>query len=192
MYYVLFTHTKVKKGTDFRAFKFEKEVIEFLHNSHEDIEVYRIIETARSYRLGLVVTEELIKSVLEPGEETESLVELERKPEEILKENKKALEELETEKPTAMEKIIDDTKEEMEKAKLTPEERTKKALSEADLLIAREKLRQEQKKKGWELCIKCNSNRVAPWNKKKICSPCQNEKKTNRPYSSRSKEFPGL
>ena len=69
-------------------------------------------------------------------------------------------------------------KESTEEEELTPEERTKVALDDADNLIEREKKRQKQKKKGWKLCTKCNKNRVAPWNKKQICSPCQLAKKS--------------
>ena len=187
MYYVLFDHIKSKKGRDFRIFNYEPEVIDFLHENYKVIEVYRIIETARSYRLGLVVTEELIKSVLEPEEETESLVPIDKDLDNaILREKKRKLKELETEEPSAMEKIIDETEEE-----LTDDKKVEKQIDEADQLIEREKKREKQKKKGWKLCTVCNSNRVAPWNKKKICSPCQNKKKTTRPYS-RSKEFSGL
>lgn len=74
----------------------------------------------------------------------------------------------------------------MEEAKpgeeLTGEERTKKSLADADQLIEREKKREEQRKKGWKLCSKCNSNRISPGNKKGICTPCQQERKTSRPY----------
>lgn len=38
----------------------------------------------------------------------------------------------------------------------------------------------EDKKKDWELCSKCEVNKVAPWNKKGICSPCQQAKKSKR------------
>jgi len=191
MYYVLFHFTK-KTGKGWLPFSIESKVIEFLHESYEDIKVIQIIEVKAEYRLGLVVTEDYIKSVLEPVEETESLVGLGTKPEEIIKENKEKLEEIEKEEPSAMETIADEIEGEIEEDKLTPEQRTKKALKDADDIIARERKREEQKKKGWELCTQCNSNRVAPHNKKGICSECQNKKKTDRPYSSRSKEFPGL
>ena len=206
MFYVLFTHTKVKKGKDFEKFRFEDEVIDFLHRTYEDIEIDTILETARSYRLGMVVTEELIKSGLEPEEETESLVPIERdkevapvaaaiiqgkNPKQILRENKKTLEELEAGEPSAMSKIGEDIEQEMKEGELTDDEKVEASIDEADQMIAREKQRQEQKKKGWKLCSECNSNRVVPWNKKQICSVCQNKKKTDRPYS-RSKEFAGL
>lgn len=115
---------------------------------------------------------------------------------------------LKKEEPSAMEKIIDDTEKEqkqdltddeileqnkkalkdMAKGKLTPEERTKAALGDADRLIKSEEKREEQRKKGWKLCEKCNSNRVAPWNKKQICSECQNSSEGKRPYKRRKKE----
>lgn len=160
MYYVLFNYTKGKKKHErsFETCRSEKEMIDLLHEHYKEIEVYRIIETARSYHLGLVVTEELIKSVLTPQEEDElglkaAAEKVERRK--IMKQNKEALERIEG------------------KPELTDEEKTKTALDNADQLIEREKQRQEQKKKGWKLCSTCNSNRVAPWNKKGICSPCQ-------------------
>jgi len=202
MYYVLFTYIK-KHGKGWLPFSMESKVIEFLHESYEDIKVVKIIEVKAEHRLGLIVTEDYVKSTLEPEkiirddppvpfpeEETESLVELEKKPEEIMKENKKTLEELEDGEPSAMSKIGDDIEEEMEE-ELTPEQKTKKAMEDANGLIEREKKREEQRKKGWKLCTKCNSNRVAPWNESKICSACQNERKTTRPYA-RKTEFSGL
>ncbi len=141
MYYVLFNYTKGQKEKDFQAFRSEQETIDFQHENYKEIEVYRIIETARSYRLGLVVTEELIKSVLEPEEE---------QPEE-----------------------------------LTDEEKTEEVLEKADQVIKREEEKLKEKKKDWKYCTKCNSNRVAPRNTKGICSPCQKERKTDRPYKKR-------
>lgn len=203
MYYVLFSYTKGQKEKGFQAFRSEDESIEFLHENYKEIEVYRIIETARSYHLGLVVTEELIKSVLEPDEKKHSLlknreeepsamekiadqVEAEIEEEnltegksiklkddlsddEMMKENKKALEKIEA------------------KRELTPEERTKAALEDADRLIEREKKKQEQKKKGWRLCSKCNKNRIAPHNKKGICTECQHSSEGKRKYEKRNR-----
>lgn len=170
MYYVLFHWSKGKMERDFQKFRSEREAIDFLHEKYKEIEVYRIIESAKSYHLGLVVTEELIKSVLEPEEEDElrlkaAAEKVERRK--IMKQNKEALEKIE------------------QKPELTDEEKTKTALDDADQLIEREKQRQEQKKKGWKLCTKCNSNRISPVNKKGICTPCQQERKTDRPYKKR-------
>lgn len=189
MYYVLFHYIK-KTGKDWYCFLTESKVIEFLHENYEDIEVDQIIEVKAEYRLGLIVTEDYAKSALEPEEETEPLVDLGRKPEEILKEKKSKLKEIEAEEPSAMEKIADEIEEEIKEDELTPEQRTQKSLDDADDVIERAKKREDQKKKGWELCIKCNRNRVAPWNKKKICSTCQNKRSTTRPYK-RTKEFLG-
>lgn len=191
MYYVLFNYTEGLRAKDFVGCRSGDDVIAFLHNHYDNIEVDLIIEAKAEYRLDLVVTKDYVKSVLEPKEETESLVPVEEeRDKQILKRNKKTLEELEAGEPSAMSKIGDDIEKEMEE-ELTDEEKVEKAIEEGDKVIEREKERQKQKKKGWLLCTKCNSNRVAPWNKSQICSPCQNERKTNRPYS-RSKEFSGL
>jgi len=191
MYYVLFHYIK-KTGKDWLPFSIESKVIQFLHESYEDIEVDQIIEVKMAYRLALTENDEYIKSTLEPEEERESLVPVgEERDKEILEQNKKTLEELEMAEHSATSKIVEHIDEEMREEELKDEEKTEKVIDEADQVIEREKKRQEQKKKGWELCTECNSNRVAPWNKKGICSKCQNKRKPNRPYS-RSKEFPGL
>lgn len=91
------------------------------------------------------------------------------------------------EEPSAMSKIGADIEEEIKEDELTDEEKTKRALDDADQLIEREKKREEQKKKGWKLCSKCNSNRISPANKKGICTPCQLKRKTDRPYGKRKK-----
>lgn len=184
MYYVLFHYKEGRQELGVQGFRYDSDVVNFLHEEHKEIEVHRIIEVAREYRLGLIVTDEYIKSVLEPEEETESLVPIEgTKVKLILQEKKKKVGELEAEEASP--------EEEQEEDNLTDEEKVEKQIDEADQLIEREKGRQEQKKKGWKLCTKCNSNRVAPWNKKKICSPCQSKRKTTRPYA-RHKEFKGL
>lgn len=200
MYYVLFHYIK-KAGKNWIPCSIEPKVIEFLHESYGEIFVDEIIEVKAKHRLGLVVTEDYVRSELEPEEEPESLVPIEvvDNAKAILREKKRKLKELETEGPSAMEKIIDETEEDVIGAAaegfaeegLTPEERTKKALSEAELLIEREKEREKQRKKGWKLCTVCNSNRVAPWNNKKICSTCQTKRSTTRPYKRRE-EAPGL
>jgi hypothetical protein len=190
MYYVLF-HYKNKRGKAWIPCSIEPKVIEFLHESYGEIFVDEIIEVKAKHRLGLVVTEDYVRSELEPEKEAESLVPIDKDLDNaILREKKRKLKEIETEEPSAM-KEDEVPVEGFAEEGLTPEERTKKVLSEAELLIEREKEREKQRKKGWKLCTVCNSNRVAPWNKKQVCSPCQAERKTDRPYT-RSKEFPGL
>lgn len=181
MYYVLFHYIKNTRK-DFISLGNEPSVIRFLHDNFEQLIVDDIIEVKAKYRLGLVVTKDYVKSELEPEEEAESPVPIEvvNNSEAILREKK--LKELKTEEASAMEKIADDIEKEFKEEGLTDEEKTKKALDDADDLIAREKEREKQKKKGWKLCTKCNSNRVAPWNKKKICSTCQGSSEGKRPY----------
>ena len=193
MYYVLFHYTKGRMNLGVQGCTSEADVIKFLHEQYKEIDLHRIIEVKAEYCLGLIETEEYIKSALEPKEEAESLVPIEvvNNAKAILRENKEKLEEPKEEEPSAMEKIGDDIAEEMKEDELTDEQKAKRALDMADELIEREKKRQEQKKKGWRLCSECNSNRISPANKKGICTPCQMKRKTNRPYV-RHKEFKGL
>ncbi len=64
MFYVLFTYSKGHKERDFRGFRSEGDLIEFLHLEHERIDIVQIISVEKSYRLGLVATDELAKSAL--------------------------------------------------------------------------------------------------------------------------------
>lgn len=59
------------------------------------------------------------------------------------------------------------------------EERTRKAIEKADQLIKieRKKLREGKKISG--ICYKCGINKLASWNKKGICTACQQYKKSN-------------
>lgn len=61
---------------------------------------------------------------------------------------------------------------------LTDDEKAEAALKKADRLIVAGKKAMKEEKKGWATCAKCNKNKVAPWNKKGICSPCQLKRKT--------------
>lgn len=59
--------------------------------------------------------------------------------------------------------------------------KNKEALDKADKAIAAaEADLKSGKREGWTVCPKCNVNKVAPWNKKKICSKCQ--RKSSRKY----------
>ena len=188
MYYVIYHYKEGRQDLAIKGAAYEADIINFIHDNYKEIGVHRILEVKAEYRLGLVVTKDYVRSELEPGEETESLVPVEviDNAKAILREKKKKLKQLETEEPSAMEKIIDETEEEM-----TDDEKLDKQIDKADQLIEREEKREEQKKKGWKLCGECNSNRISPANKKGICTPCQKKRKTTRPYI-RHKEFKGL
>lgn len=64
MFYVLFTYSKGNKERDFRGFRSEDDLIDFLHLEYERIDIVQIISIEKSYRLGLIETEELAKSAL--------------------------------------------------------------------------------------------------------------------------------
>lgn len=92
MFYVLFTYSKGRKERDFRKFRSEDDLINFLHENYESIDIVQILGAERIYKLGLIETEELAKSTL-------------------------IAQEIETDlpdpgiEPTVMEKIIEETKE---------------------------------------------------------------------------------
>jgi len=184
MYYILFHYTK-KTAKGWLPCSIESKVIKFLHESYEDIEVDKIIEVKAECRLGLVVTEHYIKSELEPEEEEKEGTK--SPPDntfvapgagkkltkaETIRQNKKTLEDLEAGEPSAMSKIADDIDKEMEED-LTDEQKDKAALHKADRLLKAERQKLDPTKKDWALCTECNQIKVAPWNEKGICSPCQ-------------------
>lgn len=184
MYYVLFTYSKGQKERDFRGFRSDDDVIKFIHENYEKIDIVQIIAAEKSFRLALVETEELIKSELISQDIETDLPDPEKK--------------------STMEKIIEETEE-------TPEEMTEKeiikknkaALKKADDVIATAKKDLEKKperliinpaekptkessrgyskkeldKTGWPTCPECLKNRMAPWNKSGRCSECQQYKK---------------
>ena len=87
------------------------------------------------------------------------------------------LEEEIKEEPSAMEKIIEESEEDPQE--LTPdEEKAEVVLKKADRLIVAGKKAMKEEKKGWKKCPKCNRRPIAPWNKKGICSHCQQAKKS--------------
>lgn len=51
--------------------------------------------------------------------------------------------------------------------------KNKKALKKADKAIAAAANERADKKANWKVCPQCKVNKVAPWNKKGICSSCQ-------------------
>lgn len=147
MYYVLFNYKKGERERDFRGCRAENDVISFLHEEHQKIDVCKIIKVSAEYRLGLVVTEEFIKPPLEFKME-----------EEILKENKEKLDEIEEEELS---------EEEIEK-------KNKELLDKADDQIAAAK---KDQRADWKKCPVCLVRPMAPWNTKGKCSYCQTYKK---------------
>lgn len=209
MFFILFQRSKEKSGNDYRAFQSEQEVINFIHRNYEIIEVERILETDKSYHLGLIETGEFIKSTLEPEKETLA-ARLRREHEGNVEKNKEALEPeevpAELDHPDPLGDAIKKAEREKKATKeledlilakadkaivapgdMTDEEilqKNKEALEKADKAIADAKKTFSRDKTGWELCTKCGTNKVSPWNKKGICSPCQRPKGT-RKYTKR-------
>lgn len=150
MYYVLFNYKKGERERDFRGLRSEEEVISFLHDEHEKIDVCKIIEVSKEYRLGLIVTEDFIKSPLDPLTD-----------EEILEENKEKLDKLEEEE-------------------LTDEEKEKATLERADTAIDAAEKEQKDSRADWPKCPVCGIRPMAPWNKTGKCSYCQTYKKKKK------------
>lgn len=158
MFYVLFTYSKGQRERDFRGFRSEDELIDFLHLEYERIDIVQIISVEKSYRLGLIETPEVIKSVLIQTEKeaTESLKKTletdlpspeEREalkiPDEAILEpgekddrssKKHPYLKDRKEEPSAMEKIADDIEKEMTEEEII--KKNKKALKKADESIA--------------------------------------------------------
>lgn len=92
MFYVLFTYSKGRKERDFRKFRSEDDLINFLHANYESIDIVQILGAERIYKLGLIETEELAKSTLIRQEIEADLPDPEEtKEEEIMRKNKEAL-----------------------------------------------------------------------------------------------------
>lgn len=197
MFYVLFTYSKGNKERDFRGFRSEDDLIDFLHLEYERIDIVQIISVERSYRLGLIETEDLIKSVLvrdkeslelkDPEEDTDPVPFPDPGEEKIGKTGEK-MEETEPGEPltgekSGMEKIADDIEKEMSEEEII--KKNKEALKRADNAIAAakediEKTGQKFDKTKWKDCPICQKEKVAPWSKKGICSICQRNKKKLR------------
>jgi len=200
MFYVLFTYSKGQKEKDFRRFRSDDEVIKFIHDHYEKIDIVQIIGVERSYKLGLVETEDLVKSeLIRQDIETDPFPD---PPEESDRSSKQHAYLRNKEKESsAMEKIADEIEEEMEEE--TAEEKiirkNKEALKRADEAIAtaekdlerttafipkpvaesirRGYKRKEDQKKNWPVCPECHKEKMAPWNKSDRCSTCQQYKK---------------
>ena len=161
MFYVLFTYSKGRKERDFRKFRSEDDLINFLHENYESIDIVQILGAERIYKLGLIETEELAKSALFEKKIETDLPDPEKKSfmEEIIDETEKKealkipdeaiLEPGEKddrsskkhpflkdrkEEPSAMEKIADDIEEEMTDEEII--KKNKELLKKADGAMA--------------------------------------------------------
>jgi len=201
MFYVLFTYSKGQKEKDFLRFRSEDDVIEFLHKHYEKIDIVQIIVAEKSYKLGLIETDEFIKSELvlddvdpEPFPETEekSLTPVADRilkgekvsiglsagidiSEKDIEESKEILAKKEDAgEKSAMEKIGDEIEKEMTDEEL--ERKNEALLKKADEQIAAAK----DLKLTWSTCPVCKERKMAPWNKTGKCSYCQTYKKKLR------------
>lgn len=174
MFYVLFTYSKGQKEKDFRRFRSEEELIEFLHKDYEKIDIVQIIEAEKSYKLGLIETEDLIKSALIQTEE-EAINNLKETLETDLPSPE--------EKKASMEKIADDIEKEMTEEEIIKKNEELFKRADAAIAVAKKDLKktgQKFDKTKWEDCPICHKEKVAPWSKKGICSTCQRNKKKLR------------
>lgn len=207
MYYVLFTYSKGIRERSFRGFRSQEDVIDFVHKNYEKIDIVQIIAAEKSFRLGLIETEELIKSELIAQEIEPDLPDPKKKSfmEEIIDETeeKEALKIpdeaiLEPGEKSAMEKIGDDIETEMTEEEII--KKNKERLNRADKAIAAAKkdlAKRDTKliinpaekpakkshsekyydKTDWPICPDCKKNKMAPWNESGRCSECQQYKK---------------
>lgn len=157
MFYALFRYkTTDHELKDYREFPTEEEITEFLAKHWNEIAIDKLIEVLAELKFGL--------SVIGVG-------------------------------VTSREMEFVDTSEEAEASKVEEEnlsdaeiiKQNKEALDHADKAIAAAADdMKDDKKKDWKICSKCKVNKVAPWNKKKICSKCQ-KPPGKRKYTPRKK-----
>lgn len=152
MFYVLFTYSKGHKEKDFRKFRSEEDLIDFLHKKYEEIDIVQILAANKIFRLGLVETEEFIKSELVldddkdpfPEGKTEEDIDKEteltesEKESKFLRSRRHASLKNKKEEPSAMSKIADDIEKEMTEEEII--KKNKEALNRADnAIVAAEK-----------------------------------------------------
>ena len=168
MFYVLFTYSKGRKERDFRKFRSEDDLINFLHANYESIDIVQILGAERIYKLGLIETEELAKSTLIRQEIEADLPDPEEtKEEEIMRKNKEALQRGEA--------AIMAAKKDLAKTN------TKLIINPAEKPAARRPYKMKEfDKSDWPTCPECHKNPMAPWNKAGRCSECQQYKKISK------------
>lgn len=71
MYYVLFHYLKGQKEKDFRRFRSEDDVIDFLKKNSGKISVFRTLKTDIFYSLALVSNPETMENLMNPEPEEE-------------------------------------------------------------------------------------------------------------------------
>ena len=113
MFYLLFTYSKGQREKDFLRFRSEDDVIEFLHKNYERIDIVQIISANKSFRLGLIETESLIKSELIEEDADPVPFPDSEKESEFLRSRRHASLKNKKEEPSAMSKIADDIEKEM-------------------------------------------------------------------------------
>jgi len=188
MFYLLFCYFLADQRKLYQKFKSKEELIKFIEEKKEEIEIDKIIEPGREFKLNWILRlDEVGKPESQKrGKKKEEKKKRERIDEKKVEEEKVEPEQLEKEEPE---------KEEIElikKPKETKEEIKKKheaLMKRGDAAIEAAEKEQEDKGIKWELCTKCKTTKVATSSGRTKCLKCL---KLEKELSLSKKEKPEI
>lgn len=171
MFYLLFRYSLGAQKKVYQEFKSKEDVIKFIKEKRGKIEIEKVIEAGREFKLNWILK---LDEIDKPSPQRRG------RPR---KEEKKAEpEQVDQEEPDKEEIEVAKNLEETDEGKLG------RTLDRGEKAIEAAKKEQEDKIIKWELCSVCEKNRVVSSNKRKICGEClQKEKK--RTSDKRKKEI---
>jgi len=176
MFYLLFGYLKDEQEKVYEEFKSKEALINFIKERRDEIEIEKIIEAGREFKLNWILKLDEIDGP-EPKkrgrkkkekEEEEEEPEPEPEPEPELKhlDKEEEPEKEEIEAPPNPEEIRNDIK-----------RKDEDLMKRANNAIEAAKKVQGGKIIKWELCVKCGKNKVVSSKARKICSDCLKKEK---------------
>lgn len=181
MYYLFFRSSLGEQKKVYEEFKSKENIIEFIKEKRDEIEIVKIIEGGREFKINWILK---LDEIDKPAPQRRGRPKKEKDEEEKAEPEKVDQEEPEPESELEhLDKEEEPEKEEIE-APPNPEEikidikrKDEDLMKRGNNAIEAAKKEQENKVIKWELCVKCGKNKVVSSKSRKICSECLKKEK---------------
>jgi len=185
MFYLLFRYLKDEQEKVYEEFKSKDGLINFIKERRDEIEIAKIIEAGREFKLNWILKiDEIDKPYFQRRGRPKKEKDDEEKLDQEEPEPEPALEHLDKEEEPEKEEI--EAPPNPEEIKSDKKRKAEDLLKRGNNAIEAAKKEQEDKTIKWVFCTVCKKNKVISASKRKICSDCL--KKEKKRASGKRKE----
>ena len=180
MFYLLFGYLKDEQEKVYEEFKSKEALINFIKERRDEIEIEKIIEAGREFKLSWILK---LDEIGKPGPQRRGRPKKKKDDEEKLDQEEP---EPEPDKEEELEKEEIEAPPNPEEIKSDIKRKGEDLMKRGNNAIEAAKKEQEGKIIKWESCVKCGKNKVVSSKSRKICSECL--KKEKKQASGKRKE----